>query len=116
MCRTRAPPGPSSRRMGIGAEFAERLLQFGMGPGVGVKVDPLDGRLPGLLHGAHARRRPARMADDAAAAQIHQVERAAGPPKGLRRLAAPLTRTGYGERAVARLEDRRHHRLERSDE
>ena len=53
-------------------------------------VDAGDGRLPGLLHGAHAGGRPARMADDAAAAEIEQVERPAGAPIGLRRLAAPL--------------------------
>jgi hypothetical protein len=32
-----------------------------------------DGRLPGLLHGAHAGRRAARMADDAAATEIEQI-------------------------------------------
>jgi len=87
-----------------------------MAPRICSKIDALDGRLPRLPDGADACRRTARMADDAAAAEIHQVDCPAGAPVGFRGLTAPLSRTDHGQGTVAGREERGADCIEGLDE
>src|SRR5207249_111854 len=87
-----------------------------MAPGELRQRNAPDRRLPGLLHGAHAGSRPVRMTDDAAAAQIEEIDGAPGALIGLRRLPAPLARSRHRQRAVLGREQWRCNRLEGADE
>src|SRR5262245_54112256 len=94
------------------AEFGDRCGQFRMILGIDIERNIGDGGPPCLLHGAHAGGRPPGMTDDPAAAKIEKVGRAPGAPIGLRSLPAPLSRAGYGKRAVSGVEKRRADCLE----
>src|SRR5262249_51619587 len=77
---------------------------------------PATRRSRGRPDRAPARRGTAGMADDAAAAEIEQVERLARAGVGLRRLAAPLSGAGDGQGAVLGREHRLLQRVEGADE
>ena len=83
--------------------------------GISLQANSLHCRLPGLLHGARPRCRAARMADNAAAAQIEQLRCSPGPLKCFRCLTAPLAGTGDRQGAVFFGKYRCRHCLETLD-
>src|SRR5689334_460278 len=88
------------RESSFPSELLHRLPEFAMGPRMDDERNAFDRGLPSLLYGHHARRRTGGMADNPATTEIEQIDGAAGPFVGLRRLAAPLAGAGDRHRAI----------------
>src|ERR1700722_2296791 len=105
-------PATNLRIPGRSPELDQSLCEFAMVSGVERKRDAGDRRLPGLAHGSDTGGGATGMADDAAAAEIEEIQRAPGTLESLRRLTAPLTRADDRQRTIARREERRLQRFE----
>src|SRR4051812_34133377 len=105
---SRTAPAPTERPDGSG--------KLRVAPSIVIERDAGHRSLPGLPHRFHPGAGPARVADDAAAAEVEKVERLSGPPIGLRRLTAPLTGADDRQGDIALGKDRRRHGSKRCDE